>query len=290
MQHLISVLSTSAIYLLIALSFLVMYEVVKFFNLAHGAVITFGGYFVFLFSKQLEVNIWLSCIISLFLSGVLGIAIFHFFYRPLMKRNTPSLVYLIVSLGLYVIMSNVISMVWHDGTKSIRNETIGTVYPIFNAFIVEYQIYSILLGFLIFALLSLFLRYSNIGKKMIAISENEALCEIFGINIIVIQYFVFALASVLGAVAGILYGFDTDLTPGMGFQALLSGIIVMIVGGIRSNYGLLASAILLATAQHIGAYFINSKWMEAIAFIILILFLIWRPLGFSGKRLKKVEI
>ncbi|MFH1320855.1 MAG: hypothetical protein ABII90_09420 [Bacteroidota bacterium] len=52
----------------------------------------------------------------------------------------------------------------------------------------------------------------------------------------------------------------------------------------------MGGALLLAAAQHLSAYYIDSKWMDAVAYVILILFLIWKPLGFSGKRLKKVEL
>jgi branched-chain amino acid transport system permease protein len=60
------------------------------------------------------------------------------------------------------------------------------------------------------------------------------------------------------------------------------------IGGVGSNWGLAGGALLLAMAQHLAAYYIGSQWMDAIAYIILILFLIGKPLGFSGKRLKKI--
>jgi len=100
----------------------------------------------------------------------------------------------------------------------------------------------------------------------------------------------FCIGSALAAIAGILVAFDTDLTPTMGFNLLLYGVVAMIIGGVGSIWGLVGGAFLLATAQHLGAYYIDSKWMDAIAYAILILFLIWKPLGFSGKRLKKVEL
>jgi len=94
----------------------------------------------------------------------------------------------------------------------------------------------------------------------------------------------------LAAVASILIAFDTDMRPTMGFSWLLYGVVAMIIGGVGSNWGLVGGALLLATAQHLSAYYIGSQWMDAVAYIILILFLIARPLGFSGKRLKKIEI
>jgi branched-chain amino acid transport system permease protein len=61
----------------------------------------------------------------------------------------------------------------------------------------------------------------------------------------------------------------------------------MIIGGVGSLWGIVLGAFLLSTAQNVGGFLFDSKWMDAIAYIILILFLIWKPLGFSGKKLKK---
>jgi branched-subunit amino acid ABC-type transport system permease component len=83
---------------------------------------------------------------------------------------------------------------------------------------------------------------------------------------------------------------DTNMTPTFGFNLLLYGIVAIIIGGVGSTRGLIAGALLVATAQQLAAYYIDTKWMDAITYIILILFLIWKPLGFSGKRLKKVEV
>ncbi len=139
-------------------------------------------------------------------------------------------------------------------------------------------------------MLTLFLNKTQIGLKIRAVSESDELATIFGINSNNIIFLSFIIGSALAAIAGILVAFDTDMTPTMGFNLLLYGIVAMIIGGVGSTWGLIGGSLLLATAQHLGAYYIDSKWMDAIAYIILIIFLIWRPFGFSGIRLKKIEI
>lgn len=89
---------------------------------------------------------------------------------------------------------------------------------------------------------------------------------------------------------GILVGLDTGATPTIGFNLLLYGIIVMIISGTGNLSYLVLASLILASVQHLTAYYIDTKWMDAIAYIILIVFLIWKPLGFSGQRLKKIEI
>jgi branched-chain amino acid transport system permease protein len=134
------------------------------------------------------------------------------------------------------------------------------------------------------------MKYHKIGRNIRAVASNPELSNIFGINSDRVILWAFGIGSALAAVAGILVAFDTDMTPTMGFRLLLYGIVAMIIGGVGSTWGLLGGAFLLAAAQHLAAYYIGSQWMDAVAYVILILFLIWRPLGFSGKRLKKIEI
>ena len=134
------------------------------------------------------------------------------------------------------------------------------------------------------------MKYSRIGRNIRAVSSNPELSNIVGIPSDKVILWAFGIGSALAAAAGILIAYDVDMRPTMGFNWLLYGVVAMIIGGVGSNWGLVGGALLLATAQHLAAYYIGSQWMDAVAYIILILFLIAKPLGFSGKRLKKVEI
>ena len=132
--------------------------------------------------------------------------------------------------------------------------------------------------------------YSNLGKKIRAVSENTELSSIYGISSNKVILICVGISSALSAIVGILSAMDTNLTPTMGFNLLLYGIVAMIIGGVGSFRGLLMGSLLVAVAQNLVAFYLDTKWMDAVAYIILITFLLWKPLGFSGKRLKKIEI
>lgn len=131
---------------------------------------------------------------------------------------------------------------------------------------------------------------SNIGMRLKAVSSNPALSTIMGIKRNTVSAFSIAIGSALMACAGILIAADVDMTPTMGFDWLLYGVVAMIIGGTGQMRYLVFGALLLATAQHLSAYFLDSKWMNATAYIILIVFLCFRPYGFSGRKLKKTEV
>ncbi len=289
-QIIINIIVQTSIYLILGYSFSSIYYVAKFFHLSHAIIITSAAYFTYLFSQQVGLSLWISIPVAIICATGLGMLSEIALYKPLRKRKATPLVMLIASLGLYVVLQNVISMVWGDDTKSIRTWEVKAGHEIFGAYITTVQIVTIVLSVGLFVLSLLLLKYTKVGKNIRAVSSNEELSNIFGINSNRVILWAFGIGSALAAVAGILVACDTDMTPTMGFNLLLYGVVAMIIGGVGSNWGLIGGALLLATVQHLAAYYIDSKWMDAVAYIILILFLVWKPLGFSGKRLKKTEI
>lgn len=289
-QLLINIILSTSIYLLLAISYYVIYAATKEFNLSHAIMICVAPYILYCLYFQCNVNILFATVLSILFTTVLGLISELFIFKSLRKENIISFYVLMASLGLYIIVQNCISMIWGDDTKSIRVGEIKIGHQFLGAHITDIQIITINASFVLFILCVLFLKYHKIGRNIRAVSSNSELCNVVGINSDKIILWAFGIGSALAAVAGILVAFDADMNPTMGFNLLLYGVVAMIIGGVGSTWGLLEGALLLATAQHLAAYYIGSQWMNAIAYIILILFLLWKPLGFSGKRLKKVEI
>lgn len=275
---------------MIAYSFSLIYSTTKIFHLAHGGVISIGAYFVFLFAKELFFNFSVSVVLAIVLSSLIGILFEVMVFRQMRKRNVSALVNLIASIGLYVVLQNLISLFFGDDTKIINAARVTVGNQIFGAYITTIQIITIIVSIILFIAITSFLHFTAPGKSIRAVASNPELCNIYGISSNKTILIAFGIGSALAATAGILSAMDTNMTPTFGFNLLLYGIVVMIIGGVGSIWGLVGGSLLLATAQNLGAYYISSQWTNAIAYIILILFLIWKPLGFSGKRLKKVEL
>lgn len=287
-QEIFNILYSSAIILLIAVSFSTIYYVTKFFHLAHAAIITLGAYFVFLFSNKNSFS--LSVMFSIIGVTLVGMSCDVLVYRQMRKKSLAPLAYLVTSIGLYVILQNCISLYFGDDSKIIQTAKITIGHQIFNAYITSIQLLTIFVSIVLFLGVNLLLHFTAIGKSIRAVASNPELSNIYGISSNKIILIAFGIGSALAATAGILSAMDTNMTPTFGFNLLLYGVVAMIIGGVGSTRGLIAGALLVATAQHLAAYYIDSKWMDAVTYIILILFLIWKPLGFSGKRLKKVEV
>jgi branched-chain amino acid transport system permease protein len=116
------------------------------------------------------------------------------------------------------------------------------------------------------------------------LANDAELAQLSGINSDRYIFYAFAIGSFLAAVAAIMISFDTDMTPTMGFNALVMGVVAVIVGGINSLPGAALGGLFIGLAQNLGVYWLPSKWQDTIAFVILILFLLFRPYGILGKK------
>lgn len=289
-QIIVNIFLSTSIYLLISASFSLIYYPTKFFNIAHAVIITSAAYLTFLFANQLSLPFAVAVGAAIAGAVCVGLLCEILFYRVMRKRNAPALAYLIASIGLYTALQNCISLIFGDDTKIIRTGEVTIGNEIFGAYVTNVQIVTILVSAGLFVGVNLFLQLTAAGKAIRAVSSNPQLCDIYGINSNQIILVAFGVGSALAAVAGIVSAMDTNMTPTFGFNLLLYGVVAMIIGGVGSTRGLAAGALLVATAQHLAAYYIDTKWMDAVTYVILILFLIWKPLGFSGVKLRKVEI
>jgi branched-subunit amino acid ABC-type transport system permease component len=221
---------------------------------------------------------------------LLGCMMEWFVYQPLRKRGATSTILLLASLGLYIVLQNLVSMIFGDDTKSIRTWPVIEGNEILGARITDIQIIVIASSLLLVTIVGLWLSRTKTGKAMRAVANNKELANISGINSDKIILLSFAIGSALAGVAGILVALDVDMTPTMGMNALMMGVVAMIVGGVGSIWGIAFGALLLALAQNLGVWYISSQWQDAIAFAILLIFLHFKPEGFLGKKVKKAEI
>lgn len=289
-QTVLNILMSFSLFVLISQSFLLVYSTNRFFHISHAITLTFGAYITYFIGIQQGLPLWLAVTVSIVAGVLLMLAVNQWIYKPLQKRKPESWQMMIASLGLYVVLQNIVSIVWGDSTLSFRTWEVKQGHEFLGAYITDVQIVTIVASGVLLAASWLFLERTNIGQQIKAVSSNPELSTIFGISKNRAVVWSFVIGTGLAACAGILIAADTDMTPTMGFNWLLYAVVAMIIGGMGKMRYLLLGCLLLASAQHLAAYYLDSKWMNATAYIILIAFLYFRPYGFSGKRIKKAEI
>lgn len=279
-----------SIYALIALGFTIIYRTIKFFHFAHGVVYATGAYFAYTFFILFDINPLISFFLSVFLACLLGIVIDRFVYFPLRKHKAPNLVYLIASFGIFIFLQNLIQLIFGAQILTLRTGPVKEGHHILGAVITDIQILIIVVSLILVLLTWLFIQKSKLGNAIRAVSDDPVGARVVGINSEKVILTAFAIGSALAGVAGILISVETNIEPTMGFNAILKGIIASIIGGIGSIPGALFGGLFLGLAENLGIWKIQAGWKDAIAFAILIIFLLLRPSGIMGVKTKKEQI
>jgi branched-chain amino acid transport system permease protein len=279
-----------SVYSLIAIGFALIYQTVRFFHFAHGAIYVLGAFFAYLFSVQVGFNRLVAFPLACLATMLVGVGLEVGIYKPMRKRRATDLTLLLASVGLYIVLQNIISMVWGDDSKTIRVGEVVEGFDVLGAKITNVQIMIIATSTLLIAFMALILTQTKFGKALRALANDPELTRLSGINSDRYITYAFAIGSFLAAVAAIMISFDTDMTPTMGFNMLVKGVIAVIIGGMGSFPGVALGGLLLGLAENLGVYWLPTKWQDTIAFVILILFLLFRPYGILGKRPQKAQI
>jgi len=290
MQFLVNGVIAGSVYALIAIGFAIIYRTVKFFHFAHGIVYAAGAYLSYTFFIILKINPILSFFLAVAMAALLGIAIDRFAYRPLRKHNAPNLIYLIASFGVFIFIQNLLQLIFGAQILTLRTGPVKEGHHFLGAVITDIQILIIVISLVLFFFGWLFIQKTKLGKAIRAVSDDPIGSRVVGINSEKIILTAFAIGSALAGVAGILISLETNIEPTMGFNAILKGIIASIIGGIGSIPGALFGGLFLGLAENLGIWKIQAGWKDAIAFAILIIFLLLRPSGIMGIKTKKEQI
>lgn len=282
-QLIVNSIIAGSIYSLIALGFNLIYGTTRFFNLAHGVLAAVGGYVVFYTTSKLELGIVASTVIGVLFAGFVGYILDKSIFSTLRKRKASSMVLLVASLGIMTALQAIIAMIFTSQFQTLSTGHDTKVYDIFGGVITNIQVIILVSAILIMIGLTLLLKYTRFGKAVRATSDEEQVAKIVGIDTNKIIGWIFFIGSAIAGFAGIMVGLDTGIEPIMGLSLLLKGVIASIIGGVGSIYGGVIGAFVLGFVENFGIWKISGEWKDAIAFGVLILFLLCRPQGIIKK-------
>lgn len=283
-QLIVNSIIAGAIYSMVALGFNLIYGTAKFFDLGYGVLTAVGGYAVFYFSKMLGFDIYVSIILGVFIAGLIGFIIEKLVYKKLRVRKASSMVFIVASLGVMTALQALIAIIFSSQFQVFPRSISTQTFDVFGGIITGVQLIILVLSILIMFSLVFVLRFTKFGKAVKAVSDDEEVSKIVGIDTDKIISKVFFIGSSIAGLAGILIGFDTGIEPTMGFSLLLKAVIASIIGGVGNIYGGVLGAFLLGFVENFGIWKISGEWKDAIAFTVLIIFLLFRPNGILGKK------
>lgn len=281
-QLFINGLIAGAIYALVACGFSLIYSTCKFIHFAHGVTIAFSAYFLYFLFSMLGLNFWLSAIFTIAFAALLGLLMNLSVYKQLRRRKASPVILLIASFGLLIFFESLILMLFGANVKTIGFIRIAKGIEFLGAIITPLQVCIIAISFLLLGFLFFFMKRTRTGKAMRAVADNKDVAEIVGISSEKIYSRSFLIGSAIAGVAAILVGLEQNLEPMMGTNLIIKGFTGAIIGGIGSVPGAILGSFLLGFAENFGIWFLPSGYKDAIAFVILFAFLLFRSQGILG--------
>ena len=277
-------LIAGAIYSLVALGFSLIYSTCNFIDFAHGVTVAVGAYLLYFFFSLLGLNFWLSVILTIIFTGLFGLLLNIVVFKELRRRKASNLILLTASFALLIIFESLILILFGADVKTIGYIQVSRGLDILGAIITPLQIIIIIVSFLLLVIFFFFMNKSKIGKAMRAVSDNKDVAEIVGISAERIYNWSFFIGSAVAGIGGILVGLDQNLVPTMGTGLMIKGFAAAIIGGIGSPIGAVLGSYLLGFGENFGIWYLPSGYKDAIAFVILFIFLLLRPQGILGKK------
>jgi branched-chain amino acid transport system permease protein len=295
-QQLINGLTLGSVYALIALGYSMVYGVLQLLNFAHGEVYMIGAFIGWgvlsllspggVLALPAPLVLLLMLVAAMLGSGLLGILIERFAYRPL--RNAPRIVPLISALGASFFLQNAVLLV-----AGARYRTYSTGLLIPRAWTVSWlgatlsftRVLVMVVALLLMGALQYLVRKTWLGRAVRAVAQDREAAAMMGVDVDRVIVLTFFIGSALGGAAGVLVGvLFTQVYHYMGFTAGLKGFTAAVAGGIGSIPGAMLGGLFLGLVESIGVGFISPQYKDLIAFGALILLLLFRPQGLLGRR------
>lgn len=206
-------------------------------------------------------------------------------WRPLRKRRATTLTLIIVSIGVALVVRNLLLLQFGGGVNSFDRP--GSPSPTYFGVRVSYaEQATIVIAIVLIAAVHLFLKFTRPGKAMRALADNQELARVSGVDVDRMVVYVWILSGALLAVAGVLLALvrNNAMDAQMGAGILIALFAAVIVGGIGSAYGAMLGGFLIGIAMKTTPLWIGSEYELAAAFVALIVVLVLRPQGILGVR------
>jgi len=289
-QQLINGLQIGFVYALIALGYTMVYGIVRLINFAHGDVFMVGAFIGLYGIGTWDLPFAAVLLLAALGCAVLGILIEQLAYRPL--RNSPKIAALITAIGVSLFLEYFTSLKQVFGPNFYpfpRPFDIASV-ELWGITVTSIQALILVTTLSCLALLQYVVYRTRIGKAMRAVSHDHVVAGLMGVDVNVVIAFTFGIGAAFAGVGGVLYGIAyPQVSTFMGFMPGLKAFTAAVLGGIGSIPGAFLGALIMGQAETMTAAYLSSTYRDGIAFLILILVLLWRPTGILGiRRAEKV--
>jgi branched-chain amino acid transport system permease protein len=298
-QQLVFGMTLGTVYGLIAIGYTMVYGVLFMINFAHGDIFMIGAYVgwallgTLLASHAVPMHplvvLPILLIAAMAVTGLIGLGLERLAYRPLYQRGATRLGPLISAVGASIFLQNAVMLIAGAREKVYMAYTVFPRDWRFSIAGVHLSVLVVVIACTAIAMmfaLNRLVQSTWLGRSIRAVAEDREMAAIMGIDVWRVVALTFCIGSALGGAAGVLIGFYyTQINFYMGYAAGLKAFTAAVLGGIGNVRGAMLGGLILGMVESLAVTFINPAFKDAIAFLVLILVLMFRPGGILGEAL-----
>ncbi|WP_428688015.1 branched-chain amino acid ABC transporter permease [Roseibium sp.] len=289
--YLFPALAIGSIYALGAVGISMIFGILRFAHFAHGDLMTVAAYGILAMAAILPINPLLLIPFGIALAVASALAVDRLFYRPL--RQLPTIYTVISSFGVALIFRSLVQLLW-GSENQVYSSGVTPPLVLFDTFRVSVlHLQAVAATAVIAVLLHYFLTVTKTGRSMRAVADDPELAEVSGLDTAKVVRWTWIIGASLAAIAGAFAALNTSVHPNLGWNLLMPMFAAAILGGIGKPMGAMAGGFIIGLAEELSSYhwigegaLISPSYKTAVAFVIMIGLLIFRPRGlFKGRLL-----
>jgi len=283
LEQLVHGLTLGSMYAMVAAGLALMLGVARLINFAHGEFFMLGAYAFWFAYRGLGLPYPVAGLVAAGAMGGFGLVYERAIIRSILNRSWH--VQLIATLATSITLTNLAIVVFGTQAKEVPTVLSARILEIGEVRIAWHRLLVLGMSLVVFAALHWFVRHTKTGKAMRAMSQNREACAVVGVDVERVALATFALSAILAGGAAALVTPLFSIFPDMGALLTLKAFAAVIVGGFGYVQGAIAASFLIGVTESLAAGYISYAYKDAIAFVIMIAVLLWRPQGLFGRRI-----
>ena len=286
LQILINGLALGSVYALISVGFALIFNVLKFSNFSHGALMMLSAFIGYYVSAKTGWSLFPVIIVSMMAGGLVSLLGERIAFRKITLRNTSPIYYFVSSITLGTLYEAIVTICVGPNFYNYPRFFKNPVIKLGNVIISTSDFIMFVISTSALILLVLLIQKTRLGRGLRAVSFERETAGLMGIDSIRIIQFAFLLSGALGGLAGVFLGINYTLYPQLG-NLVVKGFVASVIGGLGSLSGAVLGALLLGLVETSLIAFIGTAYTPVFTFLIMLLFLIIRPRGIAGSNIQE---
>ena len=285
LQTILRSLETGSVYALAALGIIVIYRTSNITHFAQGAMGMFNTYVAATLVNKLGLPLWISVICSICTAILLGFLVDFVIIRR--TKKVAPIAKQIITLGLIMVFVGIAPLLFGVDPLKLPKFIEAGDLNIVGANITYNGLFNIVLGVVLMLILFYVLQKTKAGIAIRTTASNEPVARLMGVPTRNVTLFAWALAAVLGCLAGVMIAPATSVTTGVMDSVQINALIACVLGGFQTFYGPILGAYIIAIGTNLLLLYVDNVWGTQIMYLVILLFIVFRPQGLVGKKITK---